>query len=341
MALLVTSNVLRKGVRYQYFIYSELVWLFGLITIIIALFAVFYLSPELMLFATYVNAVSLFFLLPECDSISREGVDTVKITLFAIITTLYVVVATYTPSTFWVEPFPDGACIGWNPLVPATFAYVIEWLVPNCAYFRMVYKMHVQAPRHLRKYSRLYLWGDFICTFLYPIGDAIVVPGIMGIQVLFIGVGVMMMAFTVALHPKLIFILPFRALRLTVIDTDSGIALFNHTWEDMGLLVDEDLYASMLQGVNLILKESINRGDMQEIKLDRAVVLAHRYPNYPITCVVTATKSSRTLRDALRQFAERFYEKFAIYFTFSSNYSLFDSAHALVEECFPFVPRYD
>ena len=91
----------------------------------------------------------------------------------------------------------------------------------------------------------------------------------------------------------MIFILPFKALRLTVIETQGGISLFTHKWDDSSLIDNEDLWAGMLQGVNLIFRESLNKGDVQEIKLANAMLLVQHSKQYPVACIVVATKVSQ------------------------------------------------
>jgi hypothetical protein len=149
------------------------------------------------------------------------------------------------------------------------------------------------------------------------------------------------MGVVIARHPKLVFVLPFKVLRLAVIETEGGISLFTHTWKAAGKLGNEDLYAGMIQGVNLILKESLDRGDVQEIKLARASLLAYRDARFPIVFVIVATKASRTLRDALRLFANRFLSDFKDNLATKNDVGQFDPANAIVAECFPFVPEYD
>jgi hypothetical protein len=162
-----------------------------------------------------------------------------------------------------------------------------------------------------------------------------------GLEFIVGGIGLILMAYTTFKKPKMIFILPFKALRLTVIETQGGISLFTHNWDDSSLIDNEDLWAGMLQGVNLIFRESLNKGDVQEIKLANAMLLVQRSKQYPVACIVVATKVSKMLRDGLRVFAQKFFESFANKFNELSDVSKFAPASELVAESFPFIPSED
>ncbi len=101
-----------------------------------------------------------------------------------------------------------------------------------------------------------------------------------------------------------------------------------------------DIYAGMIHGVNLFIKESLNKGNVQEIRTEDAVIFAHRSTQYPVACMLVATKSSRVLRDALKTFAEKFYARYAPHFSNTSETGAFESATTFVAESFPFIPDY-
>ena len=103
----------------------------------------------------------------------------------------------------------------------------------------------------------------------------------------------------------------------------------------------QDLFSSMLQGVSMIVRKSLKRGDVQEIRVSDAIILAHLSPDYPIACVLVATRSTRSLRDALKIFAERFYNEFHDGFATMNNVGQFSGEEDLVTACFPHVPVYD
>ncbi|HMF30052.1 MAG TPA: hypothetical protein VKK79_01460, partial [Candidatus Lokiarchaeia archaeon] len=220
-------------------------------------------------------------------------------------------------------------------LLPTSLLVFFIWLV-------VIIQVLRQAPRTLQKPARLFFLGFLINTIIPLImGQTSLQHTLPGLNSAVAGIGVLLMTIPIARHQKILFVLPLKAMRLTVLHTGSGIMLFTHTWDTSGMGGNEDIYAGMLQGVNMLFKESLNQGDVQEVHLANAIMLTYRSAEYPVACVLVAGKVSRTLRDALKLFAEKFYAQFADKFADYNNVSAFDSASALVAECFPFVPEYD
>ena len=105
-------------------------------------------------------------------------------------------------------------------------------------------------------------------------------------------------------QPKLAYILPFKAVRLTVIETNGGIPLFTHAWSSEGL-IDDSLFTGMLHATSQFMDESLKRGNVHEVHLEKAILLIQSSEKYPISSILLVTKSSRSLRHALNKFAER------------------------------------
>ena len=80
-----------------------------------------------------------------------------------------------------------------------------------------------------------------------------------------------------------------------------------------------------------------NRQDW--ILLENGVLVLQRTYKFSVACVLVATKSSQTLRHALDEFAEHFYERYSEHFDNPSEVSKFATAIELVEEHFGFVPE--
>ncbi len=93
----------------------------------------------------------------------------------------------------------------------------------------------------------------------------------------------------------------------------------------------------MIQGVSMIVKESVNKGDVQEIKMAEATLIYERSPVYPVACILVASKASKTLRDSLDAFSTKFFHQFGDKLEDSNNVTQFRPAEKLVEECFSFL----
>ncbi|MHA1636886.1 MAG: hypothetical protein ACTSUB_02620 [Candidatus Thorarchaeota archaeon] len=106
-------------------------------------------------------------------------------------------------------------------------------------------------------------------------------------------------------------------------------------------MAQETLFSGMLQGIAMILDESVRKGAVREIVLENGTLVLQRTYKYSVACVLVVSKSSRTLRHALDSFAEHFYEEYSQFFDNTSKISNFRSASKLVEEHFGFVPDYE
>ena len=159
-----------------------------------------------------------------------------------------------------------------------------------------------------------------------------------GLWLFLLSVGIIPIAIAFIKYPKLAYILPFRVLRLTAFETNGGVPLFSHDWSKGEEIAQDALFSGMLQGIAMILDESVRKGAVREILLENGVLVLQRTYKFSVACVLVATKSSRTLRHALDSFAEHFYNEYAEYFDNPSKVSNFASATKLVDEHFGFVP---
>lgn len=205
--------------------------------------------------------------------------------------------------------------------------------------FYMV-KVHRRAPRTLKRYSAMLVIGA-ICLGVLPVAFALssLTTLLPGCSFLAVAVGAIVTAYTFRKENKLAYILPFKVLRLMVLETSSGIALFTHTWKGGKGLADETFFSGMLQGISLIVKESINKGNIQEVKMDEAVMLLQPSKSTYITCALVATQSSRFLRNCLKGFCDLFEQTFSKAYSMFAFVSQFEGATTLVEKVFPFVPE--
>ena len=76
-------------------------------------------------------------------------------------------------------------------------------------------------------------------------------------------------------------------------------------------LIDHDLFSGMFQGISLILNEAVGKGNVREIVLDEGILLIKRSKKHPVACVLIVSKSSKSLRQALNAFSEKFFKEFA------------------------------
>ena len=267
-----------------------------------------------------------FCLIIAFDYISRDSIDIKKMTLFTalgtLLLTLYVL--------YYIDP-RFGIVFG-NINVGFTFLVAFIW-------FGYTIKIYLRTPYKLIKYSRLNLIGGIFIGILTPLGYFIQILEYS--NYLFVSIGLLFSAVAFMKEPKLSGILPFRVYNLTIIDAISGNSVFSHDWDKKEGLMNDTLFSSLLKAISAILNEAIRKGNVREIYLDEAVVILKRIKKYPVAYVLIASKSSKTLRHALDNFADKFDTRFARFFSDMSNLEVFLPAYEIIHESFPFVPEYD
>ena len=172
------------------------------------------------------------------------------------------------------------------------------------------------------------------------IADFIVVilPGGAG---LIFSIGSLFIVIAFTRQPKLAYIHPFKALRVTVIESKGGLPLFTHTWRAGEGLMDDTLFSGMMHAIGQFVQESLQRGGVRVIELDQGHLILKKSNQFQVICVLIANKPTKILRNALNCFAERFFKQFSQYFSDPTDKDKFKPASKLIEICFPFIPEYD
>ena len=272
------------------------------------------------------------------DSVNRDTVDPVKICAISIMWAIASIALIISLNSSEFQGIVADNLL--FDIVAGACAVTILFL-PGCLVSYHGLRIYRHVPKALKSHAGLFLAGGIMIIFtsFLAIFDMDLISGVTlsGIVML---TAILSITAAFTMQPKLAYILPFKALRLTVVDTGSGLPIFTYTWKPGQGLVDEFLFSGMLQGISVILKESVNRGNVQEISMDNGIMILQRTQLEKVACVLVATKSSRTLRDGLQLFAKRFYEQFSEHLGDELiNKEYFDPASTLVTECFPFLPE--
>ncbi|MEX2680485.1 MAG: hypothetical protein Q6373_002710 [Candidatus Sigynarchaeota archaeon] len=281
-----------------------------------------------------------FFLILFIDFINQETAGNVKIAILCAISAL-VVFTSFQDGTVLDQVFPNGArslqTVGFLRYFLIAFSLIFSSFY---LYYMIVLNKH--APVSLKKYSRVALAGAFIfcvvTTVMYGSGLTGVIPGI---HVLSEAVGGLITAWAFSKQPHLAYILPFKVMRLLVIDSRSGIDMFDHAWAREDEMVESSLVSGMIQGINSVLQESFQRGNCKEITMDQGIVMLSFAEDSPIIAALVTTRSSRSLRASLATFTAKFTKRYdetikaGVY-----GKHQFDGVAEIVHECFPYIPRY-
>ena len=193
------------------------------------------------------------------------------------------------------------------------------------------------------EYKRLSLWLLFgsslfsiITVLMYAMGGIIKIFN--SIAFFTNGIGAFITIIAILKDPKIIYILPFTAYRVLVLDTKEGIALFKHDWAELEE-IEENIFSMVLQAVGSILDEILKKGEVREIQMDRAVLLIQHDKRYPIASVLVSSKSTKSLRIGLKLFNDQFILNFYNENVDFHEVSKFSEANTLVNSIFDFVPE--
>ena len=166
------------------------------------------------------------------------------------------------------------------------------------------------------------------------------VPFILGIVFICLGIGTLLLIVLRIINPVLLHFIPIRLIRLTVMEVNSGKSIYSYKWNTKKDLVNEDLFATMLKGVNSILNESIRSGSIQEIDLDEGVLIFNEIQKTGFVTFLIAERPSNVLKKSLKIFNKKFYNSYHEYLKVYWDRDNFKHAGELVKEVFSFLPDF-
>jgi hypothetical protein len=323
--------------HYRPSLYLAIAWLGFFIEALFASIRLFFPEdPELMLLFQKLSYAGLgpgfLGILAVGDSISRDAIESKR---FAIL--IFVLGIT----TFMLFMPLDARTIMYPNIIVISIGVVISNML-----LVLYIRIHRIVPSKLKRLAFINIIGAFLVSGLYVIlriAEIImekVNPEIFfpPIARLIEAVGAVIQTSILSRYEQLFYVLPFKTQRLIVVGTRNGISLYTHDWLKSDI-IDEDLFSSILQGMSLIVNESLKKGKFQEIKMEKGVLLISHDATHPIACVLIASKSSQVLHDGLATFARKFVKKYEPYLNQPENLDIFHDASELVQECFPFIPQ--
>ncbi|MFX1452264.1 MAG: hypothetical protein ACFFCM_15610 [Promethearchaeota archaeon] len=328
--------------RYKYrpIIYLGLICFFSFVMIFTYALADFFLSIPILLICCYSYVPTGIGVVLLIDIISRESVDPIKLMVISLISGALVFVC-LDPKSFTIDRYPNGE---WG-------IFFSGYLLPILAVHElimgtlMIYyfaKIHLNAPRKLKFNSFMCLVGTLILgvitTFVVILGLHLAIPGI---HMALFGGGILVTTIFFASEPRLAYVLPFKVIRLAAIESIGGIPIYTYTWSEKEEMSDASLFSGMMHAINQFVQESLGKGIVREIHLEEAILILRKSEKPPVIFILVANKSSKTLRDALTSFAQRFLKDYSQFITQPIDEEKFKTASNLIYDCFPFVPEYD
>jgi hypothetical protein len=295
----------------------------------------YFYSPILMVAAIVPQIIGVPCLFIFIDLIKKERVSSVKLSVLFLIEILLLIL-TFIPGGMEIVPGYGIHTVG--PLRILQIIFLVYYVL---IFFSWSYLTWKRAPKELKKLTNFLLFGSilysFVTAFMYSLGGIVKIFNAMG----FIthSLGALFTIIVIWRDPKIIYILPFKAYRIIVVDTNAGTGLFKYDWAELKA-VDENIFSMVLQAVGSILDEVLKKGEIREIKMDQAVLLIQHEKNTPVASVLVTSKSSKSLKYGLKKFNSEFIETFQSQFDGLYEVSRFRDAKKIVERIFDFIPVY-
>lgn len=321
---------------------NRLIFLFSAMWLSYALFwfidaaAHFFYSIPLMALAIVPQLIGIPCIIIFIELSRKEHVSPIKISILMIIEALVFIITFYVPDNW--EIIPGYGIHNKGILRIAQIIYIFYFMI---FYFLWSFHTWRKAPSDLKRLTSYLLFGSTIFSIvtgvMYAIGSFIKTFNAIGFFIN--GIGAFITILVILKDPRIIYILPFKAYRILVVDTIASVALFKYDWAKAGE-VEENIFTMMIQAIGSVLDDILKKGVVQEIQMDRAVLLINHNKENSIASVLIASKSSKSLRYGLKRFNEEFVRRFQKTLESSRKVSDFNEGLKVVEQVFDFVPSY-
>ncbi|NHJ22149.1 MAG: hypothetical protein EAX91_14480 [Candidatus Lokiarchaeota archaeon] len=331
------------------FIYSirkknRLILLFSAMWLLYAVFwfmdaaAHYYYSIPIMAFAIIPQLLAVPCIMIFIELVRKEHVNPIKISILVVLE----VIVFYL--TFFMKPEDNWDIIigyGVHNKGILRIAQIIFIFYYVSMYYIWSYQTWRKAPASLKRLTNLLFFGStlfsVVTAIMYALGTFYWTFN--SIAFIVHSIGAIINIIVILKDPRIIYILPFKAYRIIVVNTSESVAIFQYDWAKVGKL-EEDMFSMMLQAIGNVLDDILKKGEVQEIQMDRAVLLIHHDKTNSIASVLIASKSTKSLRYALKRFNEEFVENFQSTLDFDKKSGKIEGIRKIVEKVFDFIPIY-
>jgi hypothetical protein len=320
---------------------KPLVFLFSASWILQAIFwyldsaAQLFYSFSLMRMAFILQSIGVPCMFIFLELIKKENVNPIKLILLALIETIFLMLL-FMPGAMEIITGYGVHFVGLTRL------FQIIWLVYYVFfYLSWSYQTFKKAPQELKKLVTQLLFGSIlfslVTTVFYAIGTISRMFNPLGFIIH--GIGAVITIIVILKDPAIIYILPFKAYRLTVFETREGSTLIKHDWAELRN-IEENVFSMLIQATRSVLNEIIDKGEVRKIDMDKAILLVQHDAKFPIVSVLVTSRSCKSLRYGLKSFHEQFVLQYASDFENFKDPSKFKEAEDLIEKIFEFVPEH-
>jgi len=297
--------------------------------------AYLFLSHEMKRIGSITISIGFLFLVLNVDLISKERISYYKLVIACLLI----------GATFVFVLIPENI-ISYNhpylgyPTLAMTGPLQIIYILTLCILiFQLTFwffKTWYKAPPELKKdafilFSAIIVF--FICILImYSFGIWLIFPIGYLLEIFLITIA----SIVISHEPKLLHILSFTGQRITVITHQSGIFLFDLSWETNKNknLTEQHTITKWIPILQQLSQKISTTSDIEELKLKGSIILFKH--TKLITTVLLAQKSSPMLRTSLMNFTKAFenrYKKLLMTGMIEGNY--FQEADELINENFP------
>ncbi|NMC08034.1 MAG: hypothetical protein GYA24_22710 [Candidatus Lokiarchaeota archaeon] len=262
------------------------------------------------------------------DSISRDSVEPRRFSMLVFILGI---------NTFLLMLPLDEKTI----LIPNLIVISIGVVISNTLLVLYI-RIHRNVPQPLKRLALVNVLGAMFVGVVYVFLRIVEIarPNFLPpVARVIEAIGALIQASVLSRHEQLFYVLPFKVQRLTVIDTRKGTSLYNFDWLKSDI-IDQDVFSGIIQGMSMIMNESLKKGNFQEIKLEKGSVLINHDATHSLASMLIASKTSQVLHDGLAQFSRKFTRKYEEDNKDPGKSNDGHDADDLVKECFPFIPRF-
>ncbi|MHA1460629.1 MAG: hypothetical protein ACTSO8_04025 [Promethearchaeota archaeon] len=321
---------------------NRLIFLFSAMWLLYATFwfldaaAHYFYSIPLMTLAIVPQLLGVPCIIAFIELVKKEHVSPVKMSILVILEAIVFFITFFVQGNYEVIPGYGVHNRGILRIFQVIYIFYFVSL-----YFIWSYQTWRRAPVSLKRLTSLLLIGSalfsIVTALMYALGTFVRVFN--SIAFIVNGIGAFTTIIVIIKDPRIIFILPFKAYRILIVDTNESVALFKHDWAKVGKL-EENMFSMMLQAIGSVLDDILKKGEVQEIQMDRAVLLIHHDKTHSIASILIASKSSKSLKDALKKFNENFITVFRSNLDDERKVGSFKESQEIVDKIFDFVPNY-
>ncbi len=313
---------------------------FGLFFIFMSLFfyleAISFILIDVLLARIYSILVfpATIFLIIGIDYESKETVNITKISLTCGLGFIGVYLA-FQPNS--VQTTIEG---GYQTIIWTGDYRIIAItmvLIPLILAFQWGLNIWSHSPKELRKKTNIFFLGIILMS---PVNFILYLFTLVNhIFIFFADIalcsGMIITTYILIKDPKILYILPFRAYSIVVVNSTAGFPLFYHNWSEP--LIDQDLFTCVLSATERMTTEVLRRGGVNSVNLEQGVLILEKRQN--ITVGLLASKISKFLRDCVSEFAEQFEIRFETELSQDPNeLHHFSAASELIEKTFAYIP---